>query len=108
MSLIMPLHVCQLVLTLIVGAFAQIIIVIIIIIMVIFRCYFSREHKALSYRKLCEHRIRKNEQIECTVHGEKSYLKQNKLCVNEPRQSMKQKAFAKVNRKQEHCANKQH
>ena len=31
----------------------------IIIIMVIFKCYFSREHIALSYKKWCEHRIGK-------------------------------------------------
>ena len=30
----------------------------IIIIMLIFMCYFSREHIALSYKKWCEHRIR--------------------------------------------------
>ena len=34
--------------------------IIIIIIMVIFKCYFSREDVALSYKKWCEHRIRKN------------------------------------------------
>ena len=45
-----------------------------IIIMVIFRCYFSREHIALSLKKRCEHRIRKNQQIKNTVHDAKSYL----------------------------------
>ena len=34
-----------------------------IIIMVIFKCYFSREHIALSYEKLCEHRIRKTNRL---------------------------------------------
>ena len=46
-----------------------------IIIMVIFKCYFSREHIALPYKKCCEHRIRKNQQIKSTVHDGKSYLK---------------------------------
>ena len=46
---------------------------IIIIIMVIFKCYFSGEHIALSIKKQqqqqrCEHRIRKNQQIKSTVH----------------------------------------
>ena len=35
--------------------------------MVIFKCYFSKEHIALSYKKWCEHRIRKNEQIKSIV-----------------------------------------
>ena len=48
---------------------------IIIIIMVIFRCYFSREHIALSYKKWCGHITRKNQQIKSTVHDGKSYLK---------------------------------
>ena len=43
---------------------------VVIIIMVIFKCYFSREHIALSNKKWCEHRIRKS-----TAHDEKSYLK---------------------------------
>ena len=47
----------------------------VIIIMVIFKCYFSREHIALSYKKRCEHRIRKNQQIKSTAHDGKSYLK---------------------------------
>ena len=47
--------------------------IMIIIIMVIFKCYFSREHIALSYEKLYEHRIRKKEQIKSTAHDEKSY-----------------------------------
>ena len=46
--------------------------VIIIIIMVIFKCYLSGEHIALSIKKKqqqrCEHRIRKNQQIKSTVH----------------------------------------
>ena len=46
-----------------------------IIIMVIIKCYFSREHIALSYKKWCEHGIRKNQQIESTVHDGKSHLK---------------------------------
>ena len=46
-----------------------------VIIMVIFKCYFSREHIALSHIKLCEHGIRKNRQIKITVHDEKSYMK---------------------------------
>ena len=47
----------------------------IIIIMVIFMCYFSGEHIALSINKnseqqqQCEHRIRKKQQIKSTVHG---------------------------------------
>ena len=43
---------------------------VIIIIMVIFKCYFSREHIALSIKKQqwCEHKIRKNKQIKSTVH----------------------------------------
>ena len=46
-----------------------------IIIVVIFKCYFSREHIALSHKKLCEYRIRKNQQIKGTAHDGKSYLK---------------------------------
>ena len=46
-----------------------------IIIMAISRCYFSSEHIALSYKKSCEHRIRKNQQIKTTVHDGRSYLK---------------------------------
>ena len=46
-----------------------------VIIKVTFKCYFSREHIALSYEKWCEHRIRKNQQIKSTAHDEKSYLK---------------------------------
>ena len=46
-----------------------------IIIMVIFKRFFSREHIALSYKKLCEHRIRKNQQIKSIAHDGKSYLK---------------------------------
>ena len=43
---------------------------IIIIIMVIFMCYFSGEHIALSIKiqQRCEHRISKNQQIKSTVH----------------------------------------
>ena len=51
------------------------IIIMIIIIMLIFRCYFSREHIVLSYKKWCEHRIRKNQQMKSTAHDGKSYLK---------------------------------
>ena len=43
--------------------------------MVIFKCYFSRDNIALTLKKWCEHRIRKNEQIKSTAHDEKSYLK---------------------------------
>ena len=43
-----------------------------IIIMVIFKCYFSGEHIALSIKikkqQRYEHRIRKNQQIKSTVH----------------------------------------
>ena len=46
-----------------------------IIIMVIFKCYFSREHTALSYKKWCEHRIRKNQQTKSIAHDGRSYLK---------------------------------
>ena len=49
--------------------------IIIMIIMVIFKCYSSREHIVLSHKKICEHRIRKNQQIKSTVHDAKSYLK---------------------------------
>ena len=48
---------------------------VIIIIMVIFKSYISREHIALTYEKLCEHGIRKNQQIKSTAHDGKSYLK---------------------------------
>ena len=48
---------------------------IIIIMMAISKCYFSREHIALSCEKWCEHRIRKNQQIKSTAHDGKSYLK---------------------------------
>ena len=47
------------------------VLIITIIIMVIFKCYFSGEHIALSIKKQqqrCEHRIRKNQQIKSTVH----------------------------------------
>ena len=42
----------------------------ILIIMVIFKCYFSVEHMALSIKKQqrCEHRIRNNQQIKTTVN----------------------------------------
>ena len=42
----------------------------IIIIMVIFKCFFSGEHIALSLKKQqrCEHGIRQNVQIKITVH----------------------------------------
>ena len=46
----------------------------IIIIMVIFKCYISRVPMVLSYKKWCEHRIRKNEQIKSTAHDEESCL----------------------------------
>ena len=53
----------------------QSLIIIIIIIMVIFKCYFSREHIALSLKKKtkkwCEHRIMKTQQIKSTVHDAK-------------------------------------
>ena len=52
-----------------------VVIIIIIIIMIIFRCYFSRERIALSYKKRFEHRIRKNQQNKSTAHEGKSYLK---------------------------------
>ena len=46
--------------------------IIIIIIIVIFKCYFSGEHIALSIKikkqQQCEHRIRKKQQIKSTVH----------------------------------------
>ena len=44
---------------------------ILIIIMVIIKCYFYREHIALSHEKWCEHRIRKNQQIKSTAHDGK-------------------------------------
>ena len=47
----------------------------IIIIIIIFQCYFSREHIALSYKKRCGNRIRKNQQIKSTARDGKSYLK---------------------------------
>ena len=40
-----------------------------------FMCNFSREHIVLSYKKWCEHRIRKKQQIKSTAHDGKSYLK---------------------------------
>ena len=46
-----------------------------IIIMVIFKCYFSREHIVLSYKKWCEHRLRENQQIKSTAHDARSCLK---------------------------------
>ena len=45
----------------------------IIIIMVISKSYFSIEHIALSYKKWCEHGIRKNQQIKSNAHDGKSY-----------------------------------
>ena len=45
------------------------------IIMVISKCYFSREHIALSYKKWCGHRIRKKQQIKSTAHEGESNLK---------------------------------
>ena len=45
-----------------------------IIIMVIFKCYFSREHLVLSYKKWFEHRIRKNQQINSISHEGRSYM----------------------------------
>ena len=54
-----------------------------IIIMVIFKCYFSGELIARSYKKQnktkqqqrCEHRIRKNKQIKSTVHDGNKKMK---------------------------------
>ena len=47
--------------------------------MVIFKCYFSGELIALSYKKKqqqrCEHRIRKNKQIKSTVHDGNKKMK---------------------------------
>ena len=43
----------------------------IIIIMVIFKLNFSREHIVHSLIERCEHIIRKNQQIKCTVHDAK-------------------------------------
>ena len=37
--------------------------VVLLIIMVISKCYFSREHIALLYKKWCEHRIRKTNRL---------------------------------------------
>ena len=68
-------------------------VIIIIIIMAISKCYFSREHIALSKKKWCEHRIRKNQQTKSTAHDGKSYLE--KKGVNKPRQSMKKKHLQK-------------
>ena len=50
---------------------------IIIIIIIIFQCYFSGEHIALSIKKQQrgEHRIRKNQQIKSTVHDANQYMK---------------------------------
>ena len=56
---------------------------IIIIIMVIFKCYFSREHIALSYIKWCEHRIRKNQQIKGTAFDGKSYLNKQTVSIDQ-------------------------
>ena len=50
----------------------------IIIIMVIFKSNFSGEHIALSIKikkQQCEHRIRKNQQINSTVHDTNEYMK---------------------------------
>ena len=67
--------------------------------MVIFKCYFSEELIALSYKKIkqqqqqrCEHRIRKNKQIKSTVHDGNEI---NKLCVNKQRQSMNIKSICR-------------
>ena len=48
--------------------------------MVIFMCYFFGEHIALSIKikqqqQWCEHRIKKNQQIESTVHDANQYMK---------------------------------
>ena len=70
--------------------------------MVIFKCYFSGELIALSYKKnkkqqqqRCEHRIRKNKQIKSTVHDGNKKNEINKLCVNKQRQSMKIKSICR-------------
>ena len=64
------------------GNYSHNLIIIIIIIMVIFKCYFSGELIALSYKKKyrkqqqrCEHRIRKNKQIKSTVHDANKKMK---------------------------------
>ena len=72
--------------------------------MAILRRNYSRELIALSYKKICEHRMRKHEQIKSTAHDE-NHTEINKPCVNRRRQSMKQKAFESYKK---HCANKQH
>ena len=69
--------------------------------MVIFKCYFTEEHIALSIiikeQQRCEHRIKKNQQIKSTVH------EINKLCVNKPRQDMKTKHLQKSLAKKALC-----
>ena len=51
-------------------------IIIIIIIMVIFKCYFSREHIALSYKTGVDRELEgKKKQIKSTAHDGKSHLK---------------------------------
>ena len=75
--------------------------------MVIFKCYFSGELIALSFKKKnikknkqqqqqrCEHRIRKNKQIKSTVHDANKKNEINKLCVNKQWQSMKIKSICR-------------
>ena len=58
--------------------------------MVIFKCYFSGEHIALSIKiqkkqqQRCEQRIRKNQQIKGTVHDANKCMKQtNYVSINQ-------------------------
>ena len=73
---------------------------------VIFWCYFSSEHIALTYKKWCEHGIRTDQQIKSTSH-DANRTEINKLCVNKPRQSNK-KSIRKNQWQKMHYANKQH
>ena len=54
--------------------------------------FIYKNNKKQQQQQQCEHRIRKNKQINSTVHdGNKNEI--NKLCVNKQRQSMKIKSI---------------
>ena len=65
---------------------------IIVIIMAIHKCYFSREHIALSYKNGVNITFGKQTD-KSTVHDASIIFEINNLCFNNPRQGMKTKSI---------------
>ena len=66
--------------------------------MVICKCYFSREHIALSYKKWCEHGFRKNKQIKTLSMMENHTWNKKTMSINQDKAWNKkhlQKSIAK-------------